>query len=116
MARLEQSEHEDADETRRWLEQATLAATDLAWVCRHCGNVAPEWSANCGNCGQFDGFQWSEPPHVPTLTAQLEAEPAALPPAADPAADHAAAPASSAAPSAPASAPTSASVPAPASE
>ncbi|MBT5296900.1 MAG: heme biosynthesis protein HemY [Rhodospirillaceae bacterium] len=68
-AELEEAEHEDTDAARRWLNRASLAEWDPAWVCGDCGNAVGAWSAVCGNCGSFDSFDWKTPPHVARLTS-----------------------------------------------
>ena len=67
MAELEESEHADAQAAREWLVRASKADPDPAWVCSHCGNAVPEWTALCGNCDAFAGFSWQTPPHVVRL-------------------------------------------------
>ncbi len=67
MARLEESEHGDMAAAREWLMRASLAEPDPAWVCDHCGNSVAEWTALCGNCGDFDTFSWRTPPSVVSL-------------------------------------------------
>lgn len=74
-ARLEDAEHGDARAARQWLERAAAAPADPAWTCGACGAVAPEWSAVCGHCGEFDTVAWTPPPRVSVLTADaLDAE------------------------------------------
>lgn len=68
-ARLEDAEHADGPAARRWLERAAAAPADPAWTCGSCGAVAPEWSAVCGHCGEFDTVAWAPPPRVSVLTA-----------------------------------------------
>lgn len=64
MAEIEESEHEDLAKARQWLRKATTADPDPAWVCSHCGHVALEWDALCGNCSEFDGYVWGVPHHA----------------------------------------------------
>jgi HemY protein len=78
MARLEESEHGDADTARQWLIKAGEALPDPAWVCHSCGAVADEWQPRCGACDAYDGLAWQTPPRVPLRAkpgdAQLAAE------------------------------------------
>lgn len=69
-ARLEDAEHGDARAARQWLERAAAAPADPAWTCGNCGAVAPDWSAVCGHCGEFDTVAWAPPPRVSVLTAE----------------------------------------------
>jgi len=64
MAALEEREHGDVATSREWLMRASTAPTDAAWVCSRCGNTVSNWSLVCGNCGEFDGYVWRQPPHV----------------------------------------------------
>jgi len=64
MAELEEREHGDMDKARSWLVRASHAPAGAAWVCRNCGNTVSDWSVNCGNCHQFDAYEWGPPPHV----------------------------------------------------
>ena len=68
-ADLEEAEHGDIVESRRWLERAAAAEPDLAWVCGSCGDVSGRWNAHCGNCGGFDTMEWRQPPHAPQVSA-----------------------------------------------
>lgn len=71
MAALEESEHNDGAAARDWLERATTADPDPAWVCDACGAVAAVWSARCGNCNSFDALSWHPPVQAPQLTREL---------------------------------------------
>lgn len=90
-ARLEEAEHGDSRGARQWLERAGSAPADPAWTCGTCGAVAPDWSAVCGHCGEFDTLAWTPPPRVSVLTpddiaappAQLVEIPSAPPAAVD---------------------------------
>jgi HemY protein len=64
MARLEDSERQDAERVREWLFRAAEALPDAAWVCGACGAVAGGWTARCGACHDFDSLIWQTPPHV----------------------------------------------------
>ena len=72
-ADLEEAEHGNADAAREWLRRAALADADPAWVCGDCGNAPAAWSAICGNCGDFDTFEWRRPPHVSRLAGDPDA-------------------------------------------
>ncbi len=65
MARLEESEHGEADKARAWLMKAGEALPDPAWVCGTCGAAAEEWQPRCGACDAYDGLAWHTPPRVP---------------------------------------------------
>lgn len=67
LAELEETGHGDLARAREWLMRASLADPDPAWVCRSCGNASAAWSAACGKCGTFDGFEWATPPHAARL-------------------------------------------------
>lgn len=64
MARLEESEHKDMEKAHTWLMRAAGADSDPAWVCSNCGNTVSDWTAVCGSCDAFDGFDWRIPPHM----------------------------------------------------
>ena len=91
MAALEDDEHDDAAAARHWLDQATGAEPDPAWVCGDCGAVADDWSAVCGQCDAFATLAWRVPPRVYRHTHQisgpaapaLEVTPEVPPPAID---------------------------------
>ena len=86
LADLEEAEHANHAESRKWLEQAATAAPDPAWVCDSCGAVAAAWSARCGACGAFDAIEWRPPRQAPapspSTQKQVSAhrEAASLPP------------------------------------
>ena len=84
MAKLEDSEHGDVAAARNWLDKATQAPAEPAWVCGTCGAAAPEWSATCAACKSFDSIAWRRPPSVAERRL-AEAPAAAPPPAAAPA-------------------------------
>lgn len=72
MARLEQEEHDDGDAARQWLQKASEAGPDTAWVCSNCGAVAESWAPHCGACDSFDSLRWQNPPRVTPALAMLE--------------------------------------------
>jgi len=72
LADLEEAEHGDIAESRRWLERASTVEPDPAWVCESCGDVSGQWTARCDNCGGFDTMSWRQPPHAPQLAAAKE--------------------------------------------
>ncbi len=72
MARLEQEEHDDGDAARQWLQKASEAEPDTAWVCSSCGAVAGAWDPHCGACHSFDSLRWQNPPRVAPALAMLE--------------------------------------------
>lgn len=71
MARLEQEEHDDGDAARQWLQKASEAEPDTAWVCSSCGAVAAAWDPHCGACNSFDSLRWQNPPRVAPALAML---------------------------------------------
>jgi HemY protein len=71
-ADLEEAEHGDIAESRRWLERAGAVEPDSAWVCDACGDVAGNWRARCADCGGFDTMEWRQPPHAPQLPPKPE--------------------------------------------
>ncbi len=83
MAKLEDSEHGDVAAARNWLDKATQAPAEPAWVCGTCGTTSPEWSATCAACKSFDSIAWRRPPSVaaPVLADPQAAAEAPPPPA-----------------------------------
>jgi HemY protein len=77
MSELEEREGH-ADAARDWLDRASRADPDSAWVCEICNDSTPEWELSCGHCGGFLTRQW----RVPDRIARL-APPAAEPPVLD---------------------------------
>lgn len=75
MARLEQEEHGDSDAARQWLQRASEADPDMAWVCGTCGAAARQWDPHCGACASFDSLRWQNPPRVATTLLSLESDP-----------------------------------------
>lgn len=69
-ARLEEAEHGDHRAARQWLERAAAAPADPAWTCGNCGAVAPDWSAVCWHCGEFDTVGWTPPPRVTVMDVE----------------------------------------------
>jgi len=67
MARLEEEDRGDKGEARAWLERATGAAADPAWVCADCGHVEPHWLPHCSKCQGFDTLAWKTPPGYEAL-------------------------------------------------
>lgn len=72
MARLEESEHGDAEKVRSWLQRSHDAEPAPVWSCGACGALVEHWSPRCGTCNTFDSLTWASPPRLPGL---------ALPPA-----------------------------------
>ena len=69
LAELEVAETGNGEAARRWLERATQALADPAWVCDVCGAVSQTWSAICPECGAFASMSWRSPNeglHLPT--------------------------------------------------
>ena len=71
MADLEEQENGDLTKAREWLVRAAGAPADPKWVCSECGNAVVIWTAQCGNCGAFDGYAWGTPPHKSAMPAML---------------------------------------------
>lgn len=59
MARLEESEHNDAASARQWLDRAVSAPPDPRYVCTRCGTEESAWHALCPSCGGFDTLAWT---------------------------------------------------------
>lgn len=78
MARLEQEEHGDGDAARQWLQRASEADPDMAWVCDSCGAAARKWDPHCGACNSFDSLRWQNPPRVAASVLSLESAAPAL--------------------------------------
>lgn len=66
MAQLVETENGDLTGARQWLQRATQAASDPAWVCQSCGDVSLTWSAVCTKCDSFDSKEWQTPPQAVT--------------------------------------------------
>jgi HemY protein len=77
LADLEEAEHANILESRKWLERAASADPDPAWVCDGCGAVAASWAARCPACGAFDSMAWRSPPRAAAVSRHPET--AALP-------------------------------------
>jgi HemY protein len=77
LADLEEAEHANIAESRKWLERATSAEPDPAWVCDGCGAVSAAWAARCPACGAFDDIGWRPPSRVAAVSKYPET--AALP-------------------------------------
>jgi HemY protein len=78
MARLEESEHPQSGEARRWLDRAIAAQADPGYVCTNCGTNNQTWQALCGHCRAFDTLRWqAAAPVSPRLPAFPPAEPLA---------------------------------------
>lgn len=66
MAELEEGEgHGDA--AQEWLQRASRAEPDSAWVCEACGDASADWQLLCGHCGGFLTQQWRMPDRVARL-------------------------------------------------
>lgn len=73
LADLEEAEHANTAESRKWLERAAAAEPDSAWVCDSCGDVSAAWSARCAACGAFDSIGWRPPPRSAAVPPRAEA-------------------------------------------
>jgi len=64
LAQLEDRERHDPVASRHWLDTASAARPDAAWLCRQCGHQAdagPEsghWQLICPQCQAIDGLEW----------------------------------------------------------
>ncbi len=64
---LEERERHDSVAARRWLDAASAARPDAAWICRQCGHHAdagPEsgqWQLICPHCHAIDSLEWRHP-------------------------------------------------------
>jgi HemY protein len=81
MARLEESEHNDAAGARQWLDRAVSAPPDPRYVCTRCGTEGPVWHALCPNCGGFDTLAWQPAAAPPRRVIVTAAPPQTLLPA-----------------------------------
>lgn len=59
MAELEEKEHQDESESKRWLERAAVATADPVWQCGHCGHQPKRWRAHCRKCYHFNAIRWT---------------------------------------------------------
>ncbi|MPY72951.1 MAG: heme biosynthesis protein HemY [Alphaproteobacteria bacterium] len=73
LADLEEAEHANIAESRKWLERVAAAEPDSAWVCDSCGAVSAAWSARCAACGAFDSIGWRPPPRSAAVPARAAA-------------------------------------------
>ncbi|MDA0674866.1 MAG: heme biosynthesis protein HemY [Proteobacteria bacterium] len=91
MADIETGDGSDPAAAGRWLERASRADHDPAWVCGQCGFTLAAWSAFCPRCDSFDTVAWGEgrpspaeaalpaAPPMPALAASLATSAQALP-------------------------------------
>jgi HemY protein len=67
LAQIEERERRDMAASRRWLEAASMARQDAAWLCRQCGRrgeAGPEsghWQLICPQCQGVDTLDWRHP-------------------------------------------------------
>lgn len=61
MARLEEAEHVNQGEMRKWLDRAVSATPDPRYICASCGGESPDWHSLCPHCGGFDTLAWRTP-------------------------------------------------------
>lgn len=59
-ARLEQQQKKDQIAAEKYMENALGARRDGHWQCSECGHQPRHYTANCPECGQFDGLEWVE--------------------------------------------------------
>ena len=74
MAELEDMEHGRSGPAREWLERASRAPRDPAWVADGC--VSETWAPVSPINGRIDAFEWREPPQAieAALRAEIDAE------------------------------------------
>ncbi|MDH5188455.1 MAG: heme biosynthesis protein HemY [Rhodospirillaceae bacterium] len=68
-AKLEEEENNDTQAAKRWLQMATMAPSDPAWVCSQCGHGEKQYHTHCSRCGGFDSMVWRSAPIVTGLGA-----------------------------------------------
>ena len=67
MAQIEDRDRQDQAAARRWLDAASSARPDAAWICRQCGTrgeAGPEsghWQLICPHCDAIDSLDWKPP-------------------------------------------------------
>nr|WP_298686769.1 heme biosynthesis HemY N-terminal domain-containing protein [uncultured Dongia sp.] len=67
LAQIEEREKGDQAAARRWLDAASSARPDAAWICRQCGtpgDAGPEsghWQLICPHCESLDSLEWRHP-------------------------------------------------------
>jgi HemY protein len=67
MAQIEERDRNDPASARRWLDAASSAPPDAAWICRQCGTrgeAGPEsghWQLICPHCDAIDSLDWKHP-------------------------------------------------------
>ena len=82
MARLEETEHGDAERARAWLMTARDAEPAPVWSCGACNALVEAWSPRCAACNAFDSLVWVSPRRLPGRSPPpLPAVPAPPPPA-----------------------------------
>lgn len=80
MARLEESEHPEANHARDWFDRVLSAAPDPTYLCARCGGESAEWRSSCGRCQGFDALAWRAPSAgAPNAVALPAAAPVGLP-------------------------------------
>jgi HemY protein len=70
MAELEEGEHGDMGEVRRWLVRASTAAPDPAWICTSCGAAGSEWSPHCERCDAVGTQEWGTPERITAIAVR----------------------------------------------
>lgn len=67
LAQIEDGERGDHVAARGWLDTASSARPDAAWICRQCGTpgeAGPEsghWQLICPHCATIDSLEWRHP-------------------------------------------------------
>lgn len=87
LAQLDERERNDHTAARRWLDAASSARPDAAWICRQCGSrgdAGPEsghWQLICPHCEAIDSLEWRHPAIGRAGGTALAITPAAIAPA-----------------------------------
>lgn len=64
MAKVEEGEFGDMEQSHYWSRQKVSALPDEAWICISCGVEASIWQGCCKNCNSFDTLVWKRPQPV----------------------------------------------------
>ncbi|MBX9804499.1 MAG: hypothetical protein K2Y18_01955 [Alphaproteobacteria bacterium] len=76
MAEVEEAENpHQANQAHDWLEKATTAPADPAWICGNCHTPTPVWQPVCPSCESFDQIFWGKPSAVSKDSNPGEATP-----------------------------------------
>lgn len=70
MARVEEAEHNNTAEAKKWLAKIVKAPVDNSWICGQCGSIADSWQPMCKTCDSFNTLGWQ----TPTIVTSEEEE------------------------------------------